>query len=71
VVVAKVHSNQIVEYLRTYHSKHGYAPSVREIADHFGVGISTAHRHLHSLMQTEEITAEAGRSRTWRASRRA
>ena len=69
MVVAKVETHRIVEFLRTYHSKHGYAPSVREVAEFLGVGISTAHRHLHSLLQAQEITAESGRSRTWRVRR--
>lgn len=63
----KVQQSQIVDYLRDYHRKYGYAPSVREVAEHFGVGVSTTHRHLRSLVTQQEVTAQKGRSRTWRA----
>lgn len=59
--------DDIVEFLRTYHQTHGYGPSVREVADHLGVGVSTSHRHLRALLKREEIRADQGRSRTWRA----
>jgi repressor LexA len=64
----KVNKADIVDFLRDYHDRHGYAPSVREVATHLGVGVSTAHRHLRELLKTEEVQAETGRSRTWRAS---
>jgi DNA-binding IclR family transcriptional regulator len=63
----KVNTDDILDYLRDYHAKRGYAPSVREVASHLGVGVSTAHRHLREMLKTEEIVAESGRSRTWRA----
>jgi len=66
VVVAKVYPYQIVDFLRDYHKEHGYPPSIREMADHFGIGVSTTHRHLQHLIVQREVIAQAGRSRTWR-----
>ena len=68
MVVAKIQADEIIEYLREYHVKHGYAPSVREVAEHLGAGVSTTHRHLRALIATREVTAQTGRSRTWRPS---
>ena len=40
---------EVLEFLRNYHSAHGMAPSVSEIAEHFGVSAATASGHLRAL----------------------
>jgi repressor LexA len=41
---------QTLEFLRNFIAEHGYAPSLKNIADHIGVkSVSTAHFHLERL----------------------
>jgi len=41
---------QILEYLRKYISKHGYSPTLQEIADHMKLSsLATVHEHLQTL----------------------
>ena len=63
----KVQPHEVLQFVRDYHRKTGYGPSVRDLAQHLEVSTSTAHRHLRALLKTEEIRADQGRSRTWRA----
>jgi len=41
---------EIYEYLRGFLTDHGYAPSLEEIAEHFGLSsVATVHEHLGNL----------------------
>ena len=41
---------QVLDFLQKYHTKHGYAPSLEEIAKHLGLtSVSTAHHHIKAL----------------------
>jgi repressor LexA len=44
--------SEILAYIRSHLSEHGYAPSYREIADHFGLSSpATVHQHVQSLTE--------------------
>jgi repressor LexA len=48
--------NAILNYIKEYTSKHGYAPSYREIAHHFKLkSTSTVHKHMQALISKEKI----------------
>lgn len=42
---------QILDFVRTYSEKHGYSPSIPEMAKHFKLAISTVHEHLQNLQK--------------------
>ena len=55
---------EILEYLTQYIGNNGYAPSVREIANHFGFGSpSAAKKHLDSLTKKGYLNASSNISR--------
>src|SRR4028118_54322 len=48
---------QTFEFLRNFIAEHGYAPTLKDIAEHIGVkSVSTAHFHLERLVQKGFIT---------------
>src|SRR5271170_6098542 len=41
---------QLIDYLNDYISEHGYAPTLAEIGQYFGLSsLATVHKHLHNL----------------------
>src|ERR1700724_2686958 len=41
---------QMVDYLQNYIEEHGYAPTLAEIGQYFGLSsLATVHKHLHNL----------------------
>ncbi len=43
---------QLVDYLRNYITEHGYAPTLSEVGEYFGLSsLATVHKHLHNLEQ--------------------
>lgn len=55
---------ELVDYLRTYIGEHGYAPTLEEIGEHFGLtSLATVHKHLSNLEEKGAIR------RTWNHSR--
>ncbi|HZO80227.1 MAG TPA: transcriptional repressor LexA [Candidatus Binataceae bacterium] len=43
---------QLVDYLENYINEHGYAPTLSEIGQYFGLSsLATVHKHLHNLEQ--------------------
>lgn len=49
-------SNEVLSYLETFITEHGYAPSVREIQHQFGwASQDTAQRRLRSLVDEGKI----------------
>lgn len=47
---------EILEFLKTYSASRGMAPSVAEIAAHFGIAPSTASGHLRALRSKRRLT---------------
>jgi repressor LexA len=55
---------QLVDYLKAYIGDHGYAPTLEEIGQHFGLGsLATVHKHLLNLERKGYIRRLAHRSR--------
>ncbi len=55
---------QLVDYLQNYISEHGYAPTLSEIGQYFGLSsLATVHKHLHNLEQKGFITRVHNHSR--------
>jgi repressor LexA len=43
---------QLVDFLKNYISEHGYAPTLSEVGQYFGLSsLATVHKHLHNLEQ--------------------
>lgn len=56
---------QVYEFIRRHSRRHGFAPSLREIAEHLGVsGNLGVLRHLDALEQKGYIRRNSGSSRT-------
>lgn len=51
---------EIVHYIDSYYLENSKVPSVREIAEHIGMSISSAHRYLTELNEKGLITMEGG-----------
>lgn len=43
---------------------HGKAPTVRDLADHFEVGVATMHSYLHKLAEEGVVEWRPGRHRS-------
>ena len=55
---------QILDYLSSYASEHGYAPSFEEIAEHFNYNsLATVHEHLSNLERKGYIKRSYNESR--------
>ncbi len=55
---------EFVDYLDAYIGKHGYAPTLEEIGQHFGLSsLATIHKHLTNLEQKGLIRRKWNRSR--------
>jgi repressor LexA len=56
---------EILDYLEEYISAHDYAPSYREIADHFELGsIATVADHLENLVEKGFLTKDHNEARS-------
>lgn len=55
---------EVLEFLRAYAGRHGYAPKLREIAEHLGIrSRGVVHRYLKALEAEGQIAIEADRTR--------
>lgn len=55
---------QVLEFLKSFHEKNGYSPSLKEIAKHFRVEIPTAQGYLKSLVINGAIGRQPRRPRS-------
>jgi len=56
---------QVLDYLTEYIETYGYAPSIDEIREHFGLGsLATVHKHLLTLERKRVIRREPNQSRS-------
>jgi repressor LexA len=55
---------EILEFIATFRRKRGYAPVLKEIAEHFGVSIPTVHQHVTYLRKKNLLTSEKGKKRS-------
>jgi repressor LexA len=52
---------EVLHFIRSYFSEHGYAPSYREIADALGLSSpATVHQHVKALLEKNAITMGDG-----------
>ncbi len=55
---------EILDFIRDFQAGSGYAPSLMEIADHFGLSaVSTVHEHLENLSRKGLLRREWNRAR--------
>ncbi len=55
---------EILDFLNGYIEREGYAPTIEEIADHFGLrSLATVHKHLTNLQEKGLIRRAWNRSR--------
>lgn len=54
----------ILEYLQWYQKTRYYCPTIQEVADHFGMGASTAYYHLGVLRKEGRVDWQEGIPRT-------
>jgi repressor LexA len=55
---------EILEFIRAHIHRHDYAPTLREIGEHFGLSsVATVHKHLKALEEKGELKREEGRAR--------
>jgi repressor LexA len=55
---------QVYDFIRAYTTRHGYAPKLREIADHLGIASrGVVHRYLRALESEGLVAIEADRAR--------
>lgn len=55
---------EVLSFLKGYIDNNGYAPTVRETADHFDISIRAAYDHVKALEKKDVITIDLKRSRT-------
>lgn len=61
---------QMVDFLEHYISEHGYAPTLAEIGEYFGLSsLATVHKHLRNLEQKGAIQRQHNHSRALELSR--
>jgi repressor LexA len=55
---------ELLDYVRGYIAKHGYAPTLEEIGRHFSLAsLATVHKHLTNLERKGRIRRQANQSR--------
>ncbi|MDR1788511.1 MAG: transcriptional repressor LexA [Treponema sp.] len=57
---------EVLEYIRERISEKGYAPTIREVALHFGFSIKAAHDHMRALCKKGFAVQDERRSRSMR-----
>ena len=55
---------QVIKFINSYGQKHGFAPSISEIAKRFNLAISTVHQHLAELETSGYLKKEKNQSRS-------
>lgn len=55
---------EILRFVTTFRKNKGYAPSLTEIASHFGVSVPTTHQHISYLRKKNLLTSEKGKQRS-------
>jgi len=55
---------EILKFISEFRHKKGYAPSLTEIADNFGVSVPTVHQHVSYMRQKNLLTSEKGKRRS-------
>jgi len=62
----------ILYFIEEYSMRHGYSPTIREMADATGLASTAAvHHHLQAAVEEGTLTYQRGRMRTWKVTPRA
>jgi predicted ArsR family transcriptional regulator len=56
----------IIKFIKAYHRKNGYAPSIQQIGDHLGIGKTAVRHHLDALQKVGKVAWEPGYGRSIR-----
>src|SRR3989338_8688254 len=64
---ASKRQSEILEFIGNFRKKNGFAPSLAEIANHFGVSVPTIHQHVSYLRKKNLLTTEKGKRRSIQA----
>lgn len=59
----------ILEYVLAYHAEHHCSPTLREVADHFGIARTGSALHLKAIVKKGalvKIVSATGQARGWR-----
>ena len=62
----RLSNRDLLEAIKSYTAKHGYSPTIRELAQMTGAGLATVHRHLDQLIHGGYIEVEQPRRRLLR-----
>jgi DNA-binding transcriptional regulator YhcF (GntR family) len=62
-------NDELTRWIRWYQGKFGYPPTIREMADEYGVNEKTVRNRLRSLREEGEVTWTQGGHRTVRVNR--
>ena len=60
---------EVLEFVRSYVGQNGYSPSVRNVAEQFGMAINSAVGHLDALERKGAIARTPGVARSIRICR--
>lgn len=62
----KLSNRLLMEAIKDYIAKHGYSPTIRELARLTDTGVATVHKHLNQLIYGGYVKVEQPRRRTLR-----
>lgn len=62
----RLENQELLDAIKIYISKHGYSPTVRELARVTDTGVGTVHKHLNELIYGGYIKVEQPRRRVLR-----
>jgi repressor LexA len=57
---------EVLDFIKSFISKNAFSPTVREIAEHFGVQVNGTAGHLKALEKKRLITRQVNKARTIR-----
>ena len=55
---------EVFGFIKTYIHSHKFPPTIREVADQFGISVKGSYDHIKALERKEYITCDLTRSRT-------
>jgi repressor LexA len=55
---------EVLQFIAKFIDEHAYAPTIRQIAEHFGLSVKAAYDHVSALKRKEKIRSTTRSSRT-------
>ena len=59
-----VRQREVLDFINGYIERHRYAPSIRDLAEHFSISIRGAYDHVKALRKKGYVRSAEGRSRS-------